>query len=76
MNKVNIALSKYNSSGTIACLEGDGDEVKLVIFRNTERPKMVCKLAAARLRMLAKRFDKLAEMEDPFKCDVQEEINT
>lgn len=73
--KTQIELA-YNTSGATAFITNEeGDSITLVISRSRKDPKSVCEKAAAQLRQLADKFEKLGVEDDPFKCVVQERIN-
>jgi hypothetical protein len=73
--KAKIELAYNNSGASASITDEEGDSITLVISRNNKDPKSVCEKAAARLRELADRYEKLGVEVDPFKAEVQERIN-
>lgn len=71
-----IRLARLNSEGISASLESsDLDYIVVAERKKTKNAKLICSLAAARLRELADRFDALAKEEVPLNGVVQNRIN-
>lgn len=63
-----IGLAMYNSNGATAFLEDDeGKTINVLTHSERRNPKQICRLSAKKLRSLADAFDRLAEMDEPFK---------
>lgn len=73
--KLNIGLSIYNGTGSVAMLETkDGDEIIIAGSRNTGAKK-ACRDAAKALRDAAARFDMLADDQEPHKLTTHQRMN-
>lgn len=63
-----IRLARWNSVGAVAGLANeDHDSVDVVLHKSKQNPKAICLEAAKRLRKLADAFERLSEMDNPFK---------
>lgn len=71
-----IKLTNWNTHHVVAAIadESEGDFVKLFKLPKS-REKEACRKAAAKLRLMASRFDALAETEHPCKVATQNAIN-
>lgn len=72
--KVNIGLSIYNGTGSVATLETKDGEIAIAGSRNTGAKK-ACRDAAKALRDAAARFDMLADDQEPHKLTTHQRVN-
>lgn len=72
-----IRLAYLNDIGSIAFI-GDPEEMEAVTvaeFPHSCSGYVTCKDAADNLRMMAEKFDELAEAKDPFDSETQQRVN-
>lgn len=72
MAKTKIRLALWNDKGAVAGIEdGDMNDVDIVLHKGKRDAKAICLEAAKRLRKLADDFERLSEMDEPFKETTQ-----
>lgn len=76
MAKPRIKLALWNDEGAVASIEDNMEDVDIVLHKTNRDPKVICLKAAKRLRKLADDFERLANMENPFKEETQKKAST